>query len=115
MPGLTKLFIDSKTSSHTYNCLTWLPHLGDNSEEITDALTLREDFREWRCEEMMLRALKSFLCLPLTKHGPHLQNYLSFSEDAEEGKMYIIFIISCGDITFIVITFLISENGREEE
>lgn len=40
MPGLTKLFIDSKTSSHTYNCLTSLLHIGDVSEEITDALTL---------------------------------------------------------------------------
>lgn len=45
--------------------------IGDESEEITDALTLREHFKEWRCEEMMLRTLKSFLCLSLTKHAPH--------------------------------------------
>lgn len=115
MPGLTKLYIDSKTSSHTHNCLIWLLHFGDESEEITDALTLREHFREWRCKEMMLRTLKSFLCLPLTKHGPHLQSYLSFSEDAEEGKMYTIFIVSCRDVTFILITSLIPENGRAEE
>lgn len=94
MPGLTTLFIDSKTPSHTYNGLTWLLHIGDESEEITHALSLREHFREWRCEEMMLRPLESFLCLSLTKHGPHRQSYLSFSEDAEEGKMYTIFIIS---------------------
>lgn len=94
MPRLTKLFIDSKTPSHTYNCLTLLLHVGDESEEITDALTLREHFSEWKCEEMMLRTLKSFLCLSLTTHGPHQQRYLSFSEDSEEGKMYTIFIIS---------------------
>lgn len=47
MPGLTKLFIASKTSSHPHDCLTWFLHFGAESEETTEALTLREDFREW--------------------------------------------------------------------
>lgn len=45
-PGLTKLFIASKTSSHPHDCLTWFLHFEDESEEITEAMTLREDFSE---------------------------------------------------------------------
>lgn len=92
MPGLTKLFLASKTSSHPHDCLTWFLHFGAESEEITEALTLREDFRAW--QEMMLRALKHFPSSPLTKHGPHLQSYLSPSQAEGEGKMSIRFIIS---------------------
>lgn len=46
MPGLTKLFIARKTSSHPHVCLTWLLHFGTESEEITEVLTLKEHFRE---------------------------------------------------------------------
>jgi len=47
MPGLTKLFIASKTLRHRHDCLTLFPHFGVESEKNTEVLTLREAFREW--------------------------------------------------------------------
>lgn len=47
-------------------------------------------------------ALKSFPCSPLTNYGPHLQSYLSSSQDEGEGKRHIRFIISGGDVAFIL-------------
>lgn len=84
-------------------------------------LNLKKPLRPWlwgrtsgngAWQEMMLRALKSFPCSPLTNHGPHLQSYPSSSQDEGEGKMYTRFIISRGDVTFSLPDLWERQSGR---
>lgn len=92
MPGLTKLFVASKTSSHQPDLVStlwswiWRNSWGSDSDGALQGT------------EMMLRAPKLFPYLPFINHSPHLQSYPSPSQ--AEGKMYIRFIISQGDVTF---------------